>query len=123
MEHLVNFIVWALAVIGISTIVTQSTIFRPIRERLGKLNKHLKTFLECSYCFSFWAAIATSMLTQSTTGNIILDGCVGCGLWFFLTLQVGRKNSGCGSANGKCGQNRNTPPNRPPQPTRISPRK
>ena len=37
MEHLVNFIVWALTVIGITVIVTQSEIFAPIRKALTKL--------------------------------------------------------------------------------------
>jgi hypothetical protein len=88
MEHLVNFIVWALTVIGITVIVTQSSILFPLRQRLGAINNYLRTFLGCAFCFSFWAAMGVSLLFQTMTGNLFLDGCLGCGMWFYVTFGV-----------------------------------
>ena len=78
MEHLVNFIVWALTVIGITVIVTQSEIFAPIRKALTKINKYLGALFGCSF----------SLLTQTNTGNLFLEGCLGCGLWYYTTYGI-----------------------------------
>jgi hypothetical protein len=85
MEHLVNFIVWALTVIGITVIVTQSNIFLPLRKRITGINNYLGTLVNCSFCFCFWAAMGVSLLTKGMTGNLILDGCLGCGMWYYTT--------------------------------------
>ena len=88
MEHLVNFIVWSLTVIGITVIVTQSEIFAPIRKALTKINKYLGALFGCSFCFSFWAGMLISLLTQTNTGNLFLEGCLGCGLWYYTTYGI-----------------------------------
>ena len=93
MEHLVNFIVWALTVVGVTVIVTQSQILSPIRMRLSKLNRYLGLWINCAFCFSFWAAMGVSLLTQVMTGNLFLDGCLGSGLWFYITYGVGEFTS------------------------------
>jgi hypothetical protein len=88
MEHLVNFIVWAFTVLGVTIIVTQSTIFYPIREKVNGFSRYLGTLLGCPLCFSFWAAIMVSLATQSNTGNLFLDGCLGSGLLFYITNRT-----------------------------------
>ena len=89
MEQLVNFIVWSLTVIGITVIVTQSSLLHPLRMKIATINKYAGLFLGCAFCFSFWAAMGVSLLTQTNTGNLFLDGCLGSGLWFYTTYGVG----------------------------------
>jgi hypothetical protein len=86
MEHLVTFLVWVFTVIGITVIVTQSSLLHPIRMKLARLNHHLGTLIFCPLCFSFWAAMGVSLLMESLTGNLFLDGCLGSGLWFYTTF-------------------------------------
>jgi len=52
-----------LATYGLTLIVTQSKIFRPIRDALDRSN--LKTFsawIHCPMCFGFWSGIGLSRL-------------------------------------------------------------
>jgi hypothetical protein len=86
MEHLVTFLVWALTVIGVSVIVTQSPLFLTPRTKIATFNRYLGTLLFCPLCFSFWAALGVSLLMESLTGNLFLDGCLGSGLWFYTTF-------------------------------------
>jgi len=88
MEHLVNFLVWMFTLLGITVIVTQSNILFPLRMKIAKLNRHLGSLVSCGLCFSFWAALAVSLLMESLTGNLFLDGCLGAGLWFYVTFGV-----------------------------------
>ena len=55
MEHLVNFITWVFVLIGLTSIVSMSGIFIPIRQKVYKLNPFLGQLISCPMCFGFWA--------------------------------------------------------------------
>tara|TARA_R100000152_G_C6697170_1_gene127476 strand:+ start:66 stop:344 length:279 start_codon:yes stop_codon:yes gene_type:complete len=84
MEKFFYLMIWAFAVFGITIIVTQSMLFKPIRDRIEKTSDFLGTLFSCPLCFSFWASIATSLLLGPVSDNLFFDGCIGSGsLWFF----------------------------------------
>ena len=60
-----RFGIWALATCGAAMIVTQSSIFRTLRERApeGKL----RTLLSCPMCSGFWFGVFWSLLLGSPT--------------------------------------------------------
>jgi hypothetical protein len=45
------------ATVGLTFIVTQSKIFKPIRKLGSKIHKDIGYFLECPMCFGFWAGL------------------------------------------------------------------
>ena len=88
MEQLVNFLVWMFTAIGITVIVTRGNIFAYPRHMIGMKSKWLGMLLNCPMCFIFWASLVVSLLTESITGNLFLDGCLGSGLWFYVTFGI-----------------------------------
>lgn len=54
-----DLLAWALANVGLTTILTQGRIFKPIRDRLGW------KFLCCPLCVGFWAGVGLSLLGLS----------------------------------------------------------
>ena len=53
-----SVVVWALVVMGVTTIITQSSLLFPIRE--WSENRFRSTFLSCSMCVGFWVGIVAS---------------------------------------------------------------
>jgi hypothetical protein len=51
-----NFLIFLLATIGATLIVTQSYIFKPIRDYACKISPKLGKLLHCSMCFGFWTS-------------------------------------------------------------------
>jgi len=88
MEFLLEFITWAFAVFGITTITTQSYILHPMREQVKEVSPWLGILLSCPLCFSFWGSLIISVLINSPSGNLFVDGCVGSGLIWFTTLRT-----------------------------------
>ena len=85
MEQLTNFIIWMFVVMGVTIITTQSNLLAVPRQKLAKLNKYLGMLTSCGLCFSFWAALGVSYLMESMTGNLFLDGCLGSGIFWYVT--------------------------------------
>ena len=60
----------------LTELVIKSVIFKPIRDRLGKLGNWFKELLSCGYCFSVWVAFAVVLslqLSYNLTGVFLLD--------------------------------------------------
>ena len=49
-----NFIIFLLATIGLTLIITQSYIFKTIREKAQKINSSLGKLFRCPMCMGFW---------------------------------------------------------------------
>ena len=84
MEHLVNFLVWMFTLLGVTVIVTKSSLLLPLRLKISSINRYLGSLISCGLCFSFWAAIGIALLMDSLTGNLFLDGCLGSGLFWYV---------------------------------------
>ena len=70
---LATLIIWTFISFGITLSITRGAIFRPLRERVLKLNATLGQLISCPMCFSFWVGLTMSLLWQSLSGNCILD--------------------------------------------------
>ena len=91
-----DFLYWVLASFGITTIISVSKIFKPVREFIGTKSKFLGELLACSMCTGFWVGVFLSLAYYSPTGSIFFDACVSsaccwllyCATWF-TTLRFG----------------------------------
>lgn len=63
---LVQFITWILVVDGVTTIVTTSLLFRPLREAAFFVRDGHRTWLgkliHCPMCFGFWVGVLGCLL-------------------------------------------------------------
>lgn len=60
-----NFIIWLIASVSLSNIMTQEFVFQPYRDWVEKTfpyNKKLIYLVNCPVCTGFWTGIATSFL-------------------------------------------------------------
>ena len=67
-----NFLTWALIVVGITAIVTRGSIFRWFRNFFDKVD-----FLACPLCVGFWAGIFVECpmrLAANPAWNVVLSG-------------------------------------------------
>ena len=53
---MLEFILYILGVVGCTFVVTQSYIFKGVRDYVGK-NKYLGKLIKCPMCFGFWAGL------------------------------------------------------------------
>lgn len=60
-----DILFYVLSVVGVTTIVTQSFIFSPIREWVKSKHDFLGTLIECPTCFGFWVGVFLSLHTYS----------------------------------------------------------
>lgn len=96
MSYLVNVLVWMLATFGLATIIVNSTIMAPFRDRVGKISPFLGKLVNCILCTGFWSAVFWSSLywnpfTQySPFGvlDLLFAGCVGCASTWLIYLKV-----------------------------------
>ena len=60
---------WALTVVGLTTIITQSSLFAPLRQGFQRLTG--SKFLGCPMCVGFWVGFGLSVVssTFSVTGS------------------------------------------------------
>lgn len=64
-----SLVAWLLVTNGVTTIVTMSTLFRPVREGFSRLvGEKLGNLLGCSMCFGFWVGVLVSLLGLPTPG-------------------------------------------------------
>ena len=87
MEQLVNFITWVFVLTGLTSIVSMSGIFMPIRQKIFKLNPFLGQLISCPMCFGFWAGLILSYFYQSITGNMFFDAVLGSGMMWYMTYE------------------------------------
>lgn len=60
---MLNFIIFLLANIGFTIIVTQSKIVKPLREFFCKISPNfLGSLFKCCLCIGFWTGVITSLL-------------------------------------------------------------
>lgn len=52
------YFIWILFLYGVTMIVTETTIFEPLRNSVKNLNGWLGDLLSCPRCFGFWVGIA-----------------------------------------------------------------
>ncbi len=65
------------AIIGLTIIVTQSSIFKPVRMFLSKRSKYLGDLVSCSLCFGFFAGIICFFLNKWQYSEFIFYGFIG----------------------------------------------
>lgn len=78
---------------GITTIVTQSKIFKWLRDWAESINDYWSSVFRCPLCFGFWCGIFLSLILFSPTltfigGNVFMttffDGCLSSGIVILL---------------------------------------
>jgi hypothetical protein len=83
---------WALVVFGLTTIITQSKLFAPIRR--GFKNGTGSKFIECPMCVGFWVGFGLSIFPGLSLGGHLLvrwltDGFASSGLnWLLYVILV-----------------------------------
>lgn len=89
---------WALAVIGLTTIITQSKLFAPVRQVFELAVR--SRFLHCPMCVGFWVGLGLSLLHFGCCpGPLwlrpVFDGWASSGLnWivFVILVRLGSKS-------------------------------
>jgi len=78
---------WALTVIGITTIITQSSLFAPIRR--GFENVTRSKFLRCPMCCGFWVGFGLSLFLRQDVYTAFLSGCASSAVnWITYVVLV-----------------------------------
>tara|TARA_R100001086_G_scaffold247446_2_gene181753 strand:- start:3132 stop:3500 length:369 start_codon:yes stop_codon:yes gene_type:complete len=85
---LLDIFLWIFCVAGLTTIITSSSIFLPIREFVSRRSNFFGELLQCYICSSFWISLALSLLYTSPTNNIFLDAVFGTGVVWLLSKQT-----------------------------------
>ena len=80
-------VVWALAVHGITQIVTVSRIARPVREVAPS---PLRALLSCPMCFGFWVGLALSLLSWPGLARAVVDGAAASGVAWAAHVTLAR---------------------------------
>jgi hypothetical protein len=89
-------ITWILVAYGLTTLITQSSIMAPLRNKAMTIHDKLGELFHCPMCFGFWSGIILSFAWESPTGNFILDGLLALGgnwLLYCLTWWLALKDS------------------------------
>lgn len=77
-------IIYILAGIGLSFIITRSFIFQNIREKISVNSEIFGTLFSCPQCMGFWSGLLITIPTLSLT-TIILTALSTSGLCYILT--------------------------------------
>jgi len=75
---------WIFVCFGITTIITLSKLFEPLRQRIKEYSAFFGEMVICNLCMSFWVGLAISFFYYSPTGNIFFDACLASGSCWFL---------------------------------------
>lgn len=85
---MLELIIFILSTIGLTTIVTQSKLFKPFREYSLKYT----TLFKCTLCFGFWSGLIIYFLPKSL--EFIKYGLISsivCYLFYLLTAELVKK--------------------------------
>lgn len=92
----VPFAVWVLSVYGLTLIVTESLIAKPLRELVRARSPFLGKLVHCPMCFGFWAGLGLALLgARAYPGDILsillsaLSGSAVCWLAHVLAHRLG----------------------------------
>ena len=64
MSTLVRWVVLSAACNQITTIVTESLLFKPVRERVAERSHYLGELVSCHLCFGTWVGFALALLIR-----------------------------------------------------------
>lgn len=84
---MVNLIIWLLYIAGITIIITQSSIFKPIRDDFNEINPAiLGKLVSCPLCLGFWVGLFSPFL-ESPISHPFVSGVIGA-IFSFLVFSV-----------------------------------
>jgi len=94
------FFVWTLTVYGTTAIVTESTLFAPVRAWTSRRWAWLGSLLRCAICFGWWCGAGLSVLGWSPAAEAgpawwpwwwraIMDGAASAAVTWGLSVAVG----------------------------------
>ena len=112
-EGAAPFAAWALSVYGLTMLVTQSIVMRPLRRRIGALSRlvrlsarpilgrrgqrgrtKIEVLLHCPMCFGFWAALLLALfhvrLLPGGFLSVLLSASAGSAVSWILHLTTVR---------------------------------
>lgn len=69
---MLDFTIFLLATIGLTMIITQSYIFKPIRKIIQQISPVLGKLLHCPMCFGFWSGILVKTMLLIFYHQLIL---------------------------------------------------
>jgi len=81
------FLEFILATLGLTFIVTQSKLFKPIRELFGKINPTLGYLIGCPMCFGLWSG-AIVWILQELSLDLIIHGLIGSFMSYVFYLVL-----------------------------------
>jgi len=84
MNELIQLSTWAICLLGLTYIVTESVIFKGLRDPIAKKSEFLRRLMLCPICFSLWGGAILSLVYLSPTGNILTDAILGTGVYCIL---------------------------------------
>jgi hypothetical protein len=77
MLKLIHFV---LTVLGLTYIVTQSSIMAPLRMAIAKRSALLAQLIYCPACAGFWVGMAVAAVRDSGLHDVLTAAIVACGL-------------------------------------------
>ena len=60
--NLLNFIIFLLSTIGATLIITQSYIFKGVRDKISSINNNLSKLIKCPQCTGFYVSIIVQFI-------------------------------------------------------------
>lgn len=90
---MMNVFLFSIISFGITTIITQSKIFKWLRDWTESINEYWSSVFRCPLCCGFWCGIFLSVVLFSPTatfigGNVLIttffDGCFSAGIVILL---------------------------------------
>jgi hypothetical protein len=81
------FLEFILATVGLTFIVTQSKLFKPVRDFFGRINGMLGYLLGCPMCFGLWSGLIVWTL-QELSLDIVVYGFIGSFLSYVFYLLL-----------------------------------
>lgn len=81
---MLNFIIFLLSTIGATLIITQSYIFKHLREKILKKNNFFGKLLHCSQCCGFWMGMIIKTLLLIYYNQFVLISLIIIVLYGFI---------------------------------------
>lgn len=77
---------WALTVVGLTTIITQSSLFAPLRQGFQWLTG--SKFLGCPMCVGFWVGFGLSAWKGESVLSMVIDGLASSGICWIVYVAL-----------------------------------